>query len=274
VYSDWFGTLIERHSLPDTLQVEGSLDRLRSILTPGGGCTLEDDDGLRFSGPLTQLQKNGDGSCVATFASDLIWLWERICYPNPALSWPAQDADYNTRTGAAETVMLAFIDANAGPGALTARRVSGLTLPATGGRGGTVTVTARFDSVGQLVRDMAEAAGLRVRVLQDGANLEVLIDALQDLSAWARYGTADAGGPGILSESWEYTASTPNLTRALVAGGGEGTARILRERSDAAAEALWVAASRYSSTSGTPRTQASSTRPEMTRSPTARTPSA
>ena len=241
IFQDWTGTLVERYNTPGTLQVEGNLEHLRDLLTPGGGCTLEDDNGVRFSGPLTEYTKRGDGTCTATFASDLIWLWDRDLYPTPAAVWGSQAADYDTRTGAAETVLLAFVNANAGPGALTARRVTGLTLPTTLGRGGTVKITGRFDNLGQLVHDIAEAATLRVAVLQDGTDLALTIDEPPDLSATARYGTAETGGPGVLSEDWEFTVRRPTATRALVAGGGEGAARILREKGDAAAESLWGA---------------------------------
>ena len=244
IFSDWTGTLVERYNLPDTLQVDGTLAHLRSLLTPGGGCTLEDDNGLRFSGPLTEFTKRGDGTCTATFASDLIWLWGRICYATPGAVWASQTADFDTRTGAAETVILSFVNVNAGPGALTARR-AGLTLPTSGERGGTITTTARFDNLGQLVHDLAEAAGLRITVLQDGTDLALAVAQPADLSAWARYGTADAGGPGILSEDWEYTARAPELTRAMVAGGGASYQwnvpnRVNRERTDTTAETLWA----------------------------------
>jgi hypothetical protein len=194
---------------------------------------------VRFSGPLTDLTKRGDGTCTATFASDLIWLWGRICYPTPGAAWDAQTADYDTRSGSAESVLLAFVDANVGPGALTARRRAGLILPTSLGRGGTVKITARFDNLGQLVRDIAEAAGLRVTVKQAGSSLMLEVAAPSDLSSWARYGTADAGGPGVLDEDWDYTLQAPGVTRALVGGGGEGAARVLRERPDTAAESLW-----------------------------------
>lgn len=239
IYQDWAGTLVENFNLPDMLQVTGQASHLASLLVTGGGCTLEDDNGLRFSGPLTELTVNGDRTATATFASDLIWLWGRYCYPNPAVTWALQDADYNVQTGAAETVALAFVNANAGPGALVARRVTGLTMPTTLGRGGTVKITARFDNLGQLVHDIAEAAGLRVTVLQSGSTLPMVITAPADLSATARYGSGDIGGPGVLSEDWSYTQQRPGGSVALVAGGGEGAARILRERADTGAVSLW-----------------------------------
>lgn len=241
VHTDWAGDLVERCNLPDTLSVKGPLGALRPLLTPGGGCTLEDDDGVRFSGPLTSFTKSGNGTCSATFASDLIWLWGRICYPAPAVAWSAQTADYDVRTGPAETVLLAYVNANAGPGAIAARRVPGLALPASAGRGPTTPITARFDNLGQLVRDLADVAGVRVLVRQDsGTTLQLQVLTTADLSAVARYGTDEGGGPGVLSEDWSFTVSTPGATRALVGGGGEGVLRLLREREDTSAESLWA----------------------------------
>ncbi|WP_030526603.1 Gp37-like protein [Phycicoccus jejuensis] len=231
--------LVERCNKPDSLQITGPLGHLRSLLTPGGGCTLEDEDGVRFSGPLINFSKSGKGSGVATFASDLVWPWGRICYPTPGAAWEDQTADYDVRSGSAESVLLAFLNANAGPGALANRRVPGLILPASSGRGGARKITARFDNLGQLMHDIAESAGLRVTVTQDGTDLVVAVESSPDLSATAKYGTDEQGGPGSLGDGWDYTVQAPGATRALVGGGGEGAARILRERGDAAAEALW-----------------------------------
>lgn len=240
VFQDWSGVLIERHNQPDTLQVSGSLSALRDMQLPGMSVTLEDGTGVRFSGPMTEFTKHGDGTGTATFASDLLWLWGRVCYPVPTSAWSAQGgSSYDTRTGPAETVALAFIDANAGPGALVDRRVPGLVVPTSGGLGGSINVTARFDNLGQLVSDIAEAANLRLRVIQNGTSLDVQVTAVEDLSAWARFGTTDEGGPGQLAEDWEYTVKLPEVTHALVAGQGELTARVTRERTDPAAATLW-----------------------------------
>lgn len=240
VYQDWSAVLVERHNTPDTLQIIGSLDSLRGLLEPGMGVTLEDSSGIRFSGPLTQFTKRGDQSCVATFASDLIWLWGRVCYPDPTSAWTSQSASaYDIRTGPAETVALDFINANAGPGALVERQVSGLVVPASAGLGGTTKVSARFDNLGQLVSDIAEAAGLRLRVIQNGTNLDVSLTTVADLSGWARFGTHEEGGPGQLAEDWDYKVKMPEVTHAMVAGEGDLTARVTRERSDLAASSLW-----------------------------------
>jgi hypothetical protein len=189
---------------------------------------------------LSQVVESIDDDSVAlTFESDLIRLWDRTVYPDPAHAWNAQVVDYDVRTGAAETIALAYIDANAGPGALTAREVTGLVVPSSVGRGTSRTITARFDNLGRLVADLMISAGLRVRVLQDGTNLLVTVDTSPDLTATARYGTSTSGGPGLLGPGAQITLNKPDLTRALAAGEGNLAARVQRERADAAAEAAW-----------------------------------
>jgi len=113
------------------------------------------------------------------------------------------------------------------------------------GRGGTVTIRARFDRLGELAAKLAEGAGLRVRVIYTPAMvlgagwLDVRLEEAPDVSVWARFGTPSSGGPGLLAPDWQYSFSAPALTRAEVAAGGLGAARILREEGDADAEALW-----------------------------------
>jgi hypothetical protein len=150
--------------------------------------------------------------------------------------------DYDTQTAVpAETAILHYIAANAGPGAQASRRVPNLVVPTSQGRGGTVTITARLDNLGQLISDTAEAASLKVRVLEQGGQLVVTVDTVPDLRATARYGPADAGGPGLLAEGWTYTINRPDTTTSIAAGGGQGTSRLFREHTDTAATAAWGA---------------------------------
>lgn len=234
--------LVERFNLPDSLQATGRTADLAEFAVLGTGCTLADETGTRrFNGPLTSIVRRGNGTCTLTWTSDLIWLWDRVCYPNPGQPITGQTTDYDIRNGAAETVLLGYIAANAGPAALTARRVAGLTLPDSSGRGATIRVTARLDVLGRLVADIAEAAGLRVHVVQSGTTLGVTVTTAPNLAASARYGPADAGGPGLLSDDWTWTLTRPSVTDAITAGGGEGVDRIFREAIDTAATARWGA---------------------------------
>jgi hypothetical protein len=238
-------SLVERYNQPDTAVLQGTLPDLAPLLAPGMGAVLYDGPTLRTSGVVTDLERHGDGTAQATIAGDLIHLWDRICYPNPAQAFGSQTSDYDVRTGARETLLLAYVNANAGPGALTARQAPRIRMPGNQARGGTVTVRARFDKLGELAATLAEASGLRLRVLYSPAMttgqgwLDVRVEDAPDLTAWARYGTPTSGGPGLLAPDWQYSLSVPTVTRAEVAAGGLGAARILREEDDADAEALW-----------------------------------
>lgn len=240
-------SFVERYNQPDTAVLEGTVHDLAPLLVPGMGAVVYDGPAQRMSGVVTDVTRNGDGTGQVTLTGDLVWVWDRICYPDPPNLFWAQTLDYDVRTGPAETVLLAFINVNAGPGAQVARRVPRLRLPVTGSRGATATISARLDELGPLVARLAERANLRVRVVftpQSAATgtqgwLDVVVDAAPDLSVWARYGTPNSGGPGLLAPDWEFGLSAPSVTRAELAAGGLGRQRIFREQSSTDPEALW-----------------------------------
>lgn len=238
-------SLVERYNQPDTAVIQGTIGDLAPLLAPGMGAVLHDGPTQRASMVVTDLQRNGDGTAQVTLAGDLIRVWDRIAYPNPAQAFGSQTTDYDVRTGARETLLLAYINANAGPAAQAARQITRLRMPADQARGGTITIRARFDRLGDLTPPLAEACGLRLRVVHTPPTttgqgwLDVRLEDAPDLTVWARYGTPTSGGPGLLAPDWQYSLSVPSVTRAEVAAGGLGAARILREAQDADAEALW-----------------------------------
>jgi hypothetical protein len=237
-------SLVERYNQPDTCVLQGRSRDLAALATPGMGALLFDGSTQRVSMLVTDIQRRGDGTTQITLTSDLVRLWDRICYPNPAQAFISQTRDYDVRTGARETVALAYINANAGPGALTARQVPRLRVPGTLGRGGSTSNRARFDNLGQLVASLMEPAGLRLRVVHTSNGpgpgyLDVVFDTAPDISAWARYGTPNSGGPGLLSKDWSFGLTAPTLTTAEVAAGGTGAARLLEEQAFTTQEAMW-----------------------------------
>lgn len=248
IINDWSAVLVERWNQPDTLQVTGTYANLWPLYQAAeggpdkldGGVTLNDSTGRRFSGVLSGFDEDNDTDTVTiTFDSDLARLWGRDVYPDPANAWNAQSLDYDVHSGPAETVALAFITANAGTGAVAARQVTGLTVPASAGRGPTIKVTGRFDSLGQLLADIGTAAGLRFTVVQSGTSMSVQVVTCPDLTSTAKYGSSTSGGPGLLAAGAKVSVRRPDLTAALVAGGGLGAARVLRERTSSSAQSLW-----------------------------------
>lgn len=239
VIDDWSGQLAEQCGVPSTLKVDGRTRDLAVLESEAGGVILDDSvRGRRFSGVLAGAGAQSDGTSSFTFESDLARLWDRDVYPTPGAVFTAQSSDYDIRTGSAENVILDFISANAGPSALDVRRIPLLSVPSSAGRGGTVTVKGRLDNLGRLVADIAEAASLRVDVVDTGGALAVVVYDMPDLSASATFGTARFGGPGLLGD-WSYSFTKPDLNAALVGGTGDLAARVFAERADTDSQALW-----------------------------------
>lgn len=241
-------TLVENFNVPDMLSVEGELVGLRPAMQPGYGIYITDDAGnYRFSGIFdpTGIERRGDKTGALVWASDTLNFWDRICYPVPANAWTTagQTSAYDVQTGTVETRMLGYISRNLGSSARTERQVARLRLPTSLGRGPSETTNMRFQVLGTWLGLAAAKANLRFRILQtyDGAGpwLDVKLDDAADLSAWARFGTPEAGGPGLLGEDWNYRIGSPTGTTVLVAAGGTGSARLLDSGTDSAAQTLW-----------------------------------
>ena len=214
-----------------------------------------DRDGEQItSGQVTNINRVGSTEGVrvtdtmtVTFAADLAAFGGRTVRPSPTTvltpgvitTFP--DA-YDLRTGTVEDLILGYVGSHIGASALTDRRLARLRLPASQGRGGTTQVSGRFDDLGVLVQALAEAGGLRVRLVHsedlNGPWLDLVIDQISDLSVDIRFGTADTTSAGLIS-GWEYEISAPTATRALLGLGGELEAREVLEMRDTAAEVLW-----------------------------------
>lgn len=242
----WSGELVARDVLPSSLQVTAHPDAAAFLwrdgagLLPGAGCVLDDGDGALFSGVLTEVSAEAS-RVTLTFDSDDLCLWERVTFPAPGSVWSSQGSAYWTRTATpAETVGLDLVREQLGASALAARQVfaSGA-VPASLGRGSSRSVALRFDTVGRYLADLGDAEGLRFRVLDAGAGPVVSVVAVPDLSGSVVYGSGESLTPGLLADGWSVTLRAPDVTRAMVAGGGTGSSRVLVERGDADAELAW-----------------------------------
>jgi hypothetical protein len=240
--------VVERHNVdgaaPGTWQVEARNEGLAGLLSAGSGAILFRDGVRIMSGPVTSIKRGANVSTVSGIA-DTDCLSDRILFPEPSKAITAQTVAYDNRSGPAESVLLAYIDANAGPGARPERRIPGLRVPVSAGRGKATVVTGRLTSLGEAVADVAEGGGLHVEVLHNedavGPFLEVLVRPVADRSANVRFGTFGSFTGGLVGEDWSYTLSRPTVTDAIVAGGGQGVARTFVQRTTPAAESLWAA---------------------------------
>jgi hypothetical protein len=184
------------------------------------------------SGPVTRIERNATADrdeLVVTGVDDLVWLTRRLAHPQPGAAAPPYNTTaYDVRTGAASTVLAQYVDVNAGPGATPARRVEGLTVPPPAPAGPVVTLSARYDNLGDFVIAAAEAAGLGVRIVD--LALDVYVPAVRDALFAVEVGTLE-GSTSV------FDAPTANYV--YVAGQGEGTARTIVETADATSVADW-----------------------------------
>lgn len=216
---------------------------VETLRSPGGGLIVTGPTGVLISGPTasaTNIKTASDPTGVWEIigTDDAVILGERLAYPVPTTAdLSLQDAAYDTRTGASETVAKAYVNANIGPSAATARKITNLTVDTDLGRGSTVRANARFDKLGELVYGLLTIDGLGFDVKQVGSNLVFEVFQPVDRSSTIRMDVDNL----LLTKS-EYTYTAPAATRVIVAGQGEGAARVLLERSSTAsttAESLW-----------------------------------
>jgi hypothetical protein len=227
----WKLSLASEHPLCDTLR------------TPGSGIIITGPDDVLLSGPMVTSEfastpTDPDGTVSFEGVSDTVCLADALAYPQPSNADAASQTEaHDIRSGAVETVMHAYVNANIGPSAPAARRKTGLIMGANGARGPIINQSARFPVLGNLLTEIALLANLGFRVVQRGSNLVFETYAVTDRTAFVRLDVRN----GTLSGQ-KVGISPPGVTRAIVAGQGDLTDRQFLETDTAesiAAEADW-----------------------------------
>ena len=189
--------------------------------------------GVTFrSGPMIRVEREVslDGDLLTLAGTDdLVWLRRRLAHPQPSKATPPYNGQaYDTRTGAASVVMAGFVDANAGPAAVAGRRVEGRTVPPPAALGPTVTVSARYQNLLDLITRTAARAKLGVEIR------DLAFTVFQPAGPSSVF-SVDLG----TLAGWIEAKEAPEINYVYVAGGGRGTARIVREYTDAASRDEW-----------------------------------
>ncbi len=251
--------LVERYNAPDTWVIEGAAAEL-STITPGMGCILARDGQVVTSGKVRSIDRTAGYSeddsgrpvlqdtITLGFIADSRRLWERLCYPDPThLITDEQSVfsvSHDTRTGPHEDLILGYIADNLGPAApIASRRLADLVLPTSLERGEIITKKARMNVLGDLVAELAEQAGLRVRIVHDEQTgtprLLLVIDDVPDVSENIIFGPPDVGRATGHVTSWGYKIEAPTATDPIAFSAGEMTEREATRLSDADAIELW-----------------------------------
>jgi hypothetical protein len=206
----WSLTLAAEHPLCDALR------------TPGSGLIVTGPDDVLLSGPMVKSEfaatpTDIGGSVSFEGVSDTVCLADSLAFPQPSNpDGASQTLSHDVRTGKAETVMHAYVNANIGPLAPAARRKAGLIMGTDGARGPSVNQSARFPVLGNLLTEIALLASLGFRVVQRGANLVFETYVITDRTKLVRLDVRN----GTLSGQ-RVAISPPGTTRAIVAGQGE-----------------------------------------------------
>lgn len=216
-----------------------------SLFAVGAGIEIVRDGTTFLSGPVTRRERNRDGSrnrVVITGADDNVWLDRRLGHPQPGTAAPPYStSEHDVRIGQASTVLRQYVDFNAGPSALAARRVPGLTLAADPLLGSSITGRARWVNLLELLSGLAvSGGGLGFGVRKVGATLEFYIYQPVDRSGSVKFSEEI----GNLS-SYRYDTTAPGVTYVVAGGGGEGTARTIVEGQDPEAVVGWGRIERF-----------------------------
>jgi hypothetical protein len=209
-----------------------------AVRTPMARAVLERNGTILLAGPIeyTPLDFDADrdgydghGDITVRWADDLALIAGRLSYPNPALAAEAQDVAKWTSTGTPEVLMRALLNGNAGPGALTVRRIPQLVLGDTAGITGSVTWSTRFQPLCDDLRGIAAISATRV-----GFRTQQVDDTIE----FQVYGPTDRTGSIWFSRSMgnvlsiKHEPEAPKTTVGIGGGKDAGVNRLIVERGD------------------------------------------
>lgn len=217
----WVATLDGRSALVDRM------------VRPGWGIEVVNSDGTTvFSGPVDKVERDRDDrrNLVTLYGSDdNTYLADRVVHPEPATAVPPYTTnEYDVRSGTASTVLRAYVNVNAGPGALGPRQVSGLGLDPDPLVGSSITGRGRWTNLLEFLAGLAvEGGGLGFRVKQVSNALQFEVFAPTDRSGDVQF-SLDKGNLA----SYGYSTAKSGVNYVYVGGDGEGTARTILEGQD------------------------------------------
>lgn len=168
------------------------------------------------------------GALKVQFASNELYLAERLTYPDPGNAANAQTVSTFVINGlVAETALRQLVNMNIGPGALAARRHPLVVIGALSGpvaAGTAVTYSTRLEALTDALRNVALAGGdLTWRLRDTGTTLSFEVYPGQ-----VRNGAVFSRQRGNL-RTVDTDPSAPQATVAVVGGSGTGASRALYE---------------------------------------------
>lgn len=213
------------------VQIHAGSDAVDSLTEPGARYILHHRGEFLSSGAVRLRSASGAGVkrlLTCQLSDDYRVLPNTRGWPVPGSAIGSQTAaEHDVRTGTAEAVLKAFVTANA-----VTRLGRPLTVATNLNRGATITVQSRFDKLTDVLLPLIDQAGIGVTVRQVGAGL--VLDVYEP-----RLFPIDLSEEGGTLDEVDWDLIPPDVTRVIVQGPGEGTARENVLRINSAAEALY-----------------------------------
>jgi len=222
---------IIRFNAPGTwvLELPTNSEAAKELVKKKSGIVVYKDGKPFISGPVTGRNRKWSGGVdklTVNGFDDMILLQRNLALPGINV-FPFTYRDYDVRTGKAETVMKAYLNANIGASAYPDRKIE-ITTQTDAGLGYSVTGRARFHTLLELFTSLALVGGdLGFRIIQKNNALEFQVYQPTDKSKIAVFSPLQ----GNLLE-FEYLTEDPESNYTIVGGGGEGKDRIILEKGD------------------------------------------
>lgn len=227
-----------RHNLTPTATFSIDADHIRvpELTAEGARVVIKKEGRQVLSGPVT-VQSGNDfatgGTLALSVTGDFRILHNILAFPVPNHTLTGntingQTVEYYTITGAAETVLKTVLQAN-----LDRLGRTDVTIAPDLGRGLSNTYTFRMHPIYDRLFPQFEQAGLGVSVIQENGGLlvDVYEPKLYPHELSVESGTLVGGS---------YTASSPEVTRVVVGGQGDGVNRTFKQYVDTNRETGWA----------------------------------
>lgn len=203
----------------------------RSLVSRGCTVLVRNAGVVEQAGVVDWGESSGDSIVLKiNWKSPLVYLADRVCYPDPLHPAGSQTKATDDQTGFTTSAILHYVNANAGPQALPERRVGGLgvgvgiTADIGGGLVLDAPVQARFDNLLELCRRLAVSGGVAFEIVTTDRDHRLVAYQVSDLSSTVVFSNALRNmGAG------DAALKPPTGTAAIVLGDGEGLAQSIVE---------------------------------------------
>ena len=235
-FRGWVGRALDvkptiRHNVKSTATFRIDSDHIRAadLMTAGARVVIYRRGEFQMSGPVRRSvgQFAMDSSLTFTVEDDFRILNNWLAWPKPWAAVTAQDIEYRTITGPAETVVKTIMMENA------LRLGYPLTAAPDQGRGEIGTYTFRFHPAYDRLFPAVDQAGIGVTVKHSGNGL--VLDCYEPRN-YPHLLSPESGT--VIGGS--YSLAAPTATRVVVGGNGEGVARDFRTYQDSGREVDWT----------------------------------